>query len=72
MNFDDIPSDINPLGLFSKQAFEVPFEQVRLIQTHISWIVLAGSFTKPALAKVGDVFNVDYGPLGKLEFRFTD
>ena len=34
-------------------------------------IVLAGSFTKPALAKVGDVFDVDYGPLGKLEFRFT-
>ena len=34
-------------------------------------IVLAGSFTKPALAKVGDVFDVDYGPLGKLEFRFV-
>jgi 2-oxo-hept-3-ene-1,7-dioate hydratase len=33
--------------------------------------VLAGSFTKPALAKVGDVFDVDYGPLGKLEFRFV-
>ena len=24
-----------------------------------------------ALAKVGDVFDVDYGPLGKLEFRFV-
>jgi 2-oxo-hept-3-ene-1,7-dioate hydratase len=34
-------------------------------------IVLAGSFTKPAVAKVGDVFDVDYGPLGKLEFRFV-
>jgi len=34
-------------------------------------IVLAGSFTKPALAKVGDVFDADYGPLGKLEFRFV-
>lgn len=34
-------------------------------------IVLAGSFTKPAPAKVGDVFEADYGPLGKLEFRFT-
>lgn len=33
-------------------------------------IVLAGSFTKPALAKVGDVFDVDYGPLGRLEFKF--
>ena len=34
-------------------------------------IVLAGSFTKPAPAKVGDVFEADYGPLGKLEFRFV-
>ena len=34
-------------------------------------IVLAGSFTKPAPAKVGDVFDADYGPLGKLAFRFT-
>ena len=34
-------------------------------------IVLAGSFTKPAVAKVGDVFDADYGPLGKLEFRFV-
>ena len=34
-------------------------------------IVLAGSFTKPAPAKVGDVFDADYGPLGKLEFRFV-
>jgi len=33
-------------------------------------IVLAGSFTKPAPAKVGDVFDVDYGPLGRLEFQF--
>ena len=33
-------------------------------------IVLAGSFTKPAPAKAGDVFEADYGPLGKLEFRF--
>ena len=34
-------------------------------------IVLAGSFTKPAPAKVGDVFEADYGPLGRLEFRFV-
>ena len=34
-------------------------------------IVLAGSFTKPAPAKVGDVFDVDYGPLGQLVFRFV-
>ena len=34
-------------------------------------VVLAGSFTRPALAKVGDVFDADYGPLGRFEFRFT-
>ena len=34
-------------------------------------IVLAGSFTKPAPAKLGDVFDADYGPLGKLQFRFV-
>src|SRR5574343_217625 len=34
-------------------------------------IVLAGSFTKPAPAKVGDVFNADYGPLGQLQLRFV-
>jgi 2-oxo-hept-3-ene-1,7-dioate hydratase len=34
-------------------------------------IVLAGSFTKPALAKLGDVFDADYGPLGRLQFQFV-
>ena len=34
-------------------------------------IVLAGSFTKPVPAKVGDVFLVDYGPLGSLQFQFV-
>ena len=34
-------------------------------------IVLAGSFTKPVPAKVGDVFVADYGPLGSLQFQFT-
>ena len=34
-------------------------------------IVLAGSFTKPALGKVGDVFDADYGPLGRLQFQFV-
>ena len=33
--------------------------------------VLAGSFTRPALAKKGDVFNADYGPLGRFDFTFT-
>mgnify|MGYP000898426163 CR=1 FL=1 len=34
-------------------------------------VVLAGSFTRPALAKPGDVFDADYGPLGRFEFRFV-
>ena len=34
-------------------------------------IVLAGSFTKPAPAKQGDVFEADYGPLGQLQFQFV-
>ena len=35
-------------------------------------IVLAGSFTKPVPARAGDVFDADYGPLGRLQFRFVD
>ncbi|MED7629344.1 UNVERIFIED_CONTAM: 2-oxo-hepta-3-ene-1,7-dioic acid hydratase, partial [Lactobacillus helveticus] len=34
-------------------------------------VVLAGSFTRPAIAKQGDVFDADYGPLGRFEFRFV-
>ena len=34
-------------------------------------IVLAGSFTRPVAAKVGDLFEADYGPLGCLRFRFV-
>ena len=34
-------------------------------------VVLAGSFTRPAVAKPGDVFDADYGPLGRFEFTFT-
>ena len=33
--------------------------------------VLAGSFTRPALAKKGDVFNADYGRMGKFDFTFV-
>jgi 2-oxo-hept-3-ene-1,7-dioate hydratase len=33
-------------------------------------VVLAGSFTRPALAKKGDVFDADYGPLGRFTFTF--
>ena len=34
-------------------------------------IVLAGSFTRPVAARPGDVFDADYGRLGRFEFRFT-
>ncbi len=33
--------------------------------------VLAGSFTRPIPAKLGDVFDADYGPLGRFEFTFV-
>ncbi len=33
-------------------------------------IVLAGSFTRPVAARLGDVFQADYGRLGKFEFAF--
>ena len=34
-------------------------------------VILAGSFTRPVNAVAGDVFNVDYGPLGAVAFRFV-
>ena len=34
-------------------------------------IVLAGSFTRPVAARVGDVFEADYGPLGQMTFKFV-
>jgi 2-oxo-hept-3-ene-1,7-dioate hydratase len=34
-------------------------------------VVLAGSFTRPALAHSGDQFDADYGPLGRFTFRFA-
>lgn len=34
-------------------------------------IVLAGSFTKPVPAKAGDMFEVDYGSHGCLQFKFV-
>jgi len=34
-------------------------------------VVLAGSFTKPVPARAGDVFDADYGALGRFEFRFV-
>jgi len=33
--------------------------------------VLAGSFTRPIAASRGDLFNVDYGALGAIEFHFA-
>jgi 2-oxo-hept-3-ene-1,7-dioate hydratase len=34
-------------------------------------VVLAGSFTRPVAAKKGDLFDADYGPLGRFEFCFV-
>ena len=34
-------------------------------------VVLAGSFTKPVGAKAGDLFDADYGQLGRFEFKFV-
>jgi len=40
-------------------------------QLNVGDVVLAGSFTRPTAAKVGDNFHVDYGPLGSVAFRFV-
>lgn len=34
-------------------------------------VVLGGSFTRPTPAARGDVFRVDYGPLGAIDFSFA-
>jgi len=34
-------------------------------------IVLSGSFTRTVAARAGDVFHVDYGPLGSISCRFV-
>ncbi len=34
-------------------------------------VVLAGSFTRPVAAKKGDMFDADYGALGRFEFKFV-
>ena len=34
-------------------------------------VVLAGSFTRPVAAQTGDLFDADYGALGRFEFRFV-
>ena len=34
-------------------------------------VVLAGSFTRPTGAVAGDYFDIDYGPLGAVSFRFV-
>lgn len=34
-------------------------------------MVLAGSFTRPVDCRAGDVFHVDYGPLGAISCRFV-
>ena len=44
-----------------------PFDE----QLNVGDVVLAGSFTRPTAAQVGDNFHVDYGPLGSVAFRFV-
>ena len=34
-------------------------------------VILSGSFTQPVMARAGDEFLADFGPLGKLGCRFT-
>lgn len=34
-------------------------------------VILAGSFTRPVMCRPGDVFHVDYGPLGSISLNFT-
>jgi 2-oxo-hept-3-ene-1,7-dioate hydratase len=34
-------------------------------------VILGGSFTAPVLARAGDTFHVDYGPLGSISVRFA-
>ena len=34
-------------------------------------VVLAGSFTRPTAAVLGDTLHADYGPLGSISFRFA-
>jgi 2-oxo-hept-3-ene-1,7-dioate hydratase len=34
-------------------------------------VVLSGSFTRRVSARAGDTFQVDYGPLGAIAFRFV-
>ena len=34
-------------------------------------VLLSGSFTRPVLARPGDVFRADYGSLGSIDCRFT-
>jgi 2-oxo-hept-3-ene-1,7-dioate hydratase len=35
-------------------------------------LLLSGAFTRPFVSTAGDVFHVDYGPLGSIAMRFTD
>ena len=34
-------------------------------------VLLAGSFTRPVIARVGDTFHADYGPLGNITCNFV-
>ncbi|WP_272513397.1 2-oxo-hept-4-ene-1,7-dioate hydratase [Providencia sp. PROV215] len=41
------------------------------VQLEPGQIILGGSFTRPVLARKGDVFHVDYGNMGSISCRFV-
>ena len=41
------------------------------VELEAGQIILAGSFTRPVLARKGDVFHVDYGNMGSVSCRFV-
>jgi uncharacterized protein len=64
MNFDSEPNGESPLVYFAENAFDVSLSSVRLIQTHISWVLLAGKFAYKFKKPVAFPF-LDYGSLEK-------
>ncbi|SDV46372.1 2-oxo-hept-4-ene-1,7-dioate hydratase [Chitinasiproducens palmae] len=40
------------------------------VELEAGQVILGGSFTRPCAARVGDTFNVDYGPLGTIACYF--
>lgn len=62
-------------GVLNHPAFGVAWLANKIApygeQLNAGDIVLAGSFTRPVAASVGDTFQADYGRLGQIAFRFA-